>query len=88
MNAKQLVELYIAGQRIFCNADLSYGSLASMDLQGVDLWQATLVKADLGGTNLARANLREAVLIAANLSHANLSSVESSKPDRNRILQM
>ena len=72
MDAKELLKQYAAGERNFCNANLSGANLRLTNLSGANLSGANLSRADLFWAELYRANLFAVDLREANLSRANL----------------
>ena len=69
-DGEDILKKYAAGERIFCNADLSEANLSGADLSEADLSGADLSGADLSGANLRWADLRRADLRGADLSGA------------------
>ena len=72
MQAKELLEQYAAGKRIFHQSDLRQIILCGADLSEADLSGANLRNANLQFTNLFAANLSAANLKGVNLNEANL----------------
>ncbi|MGB5962619.1 MAG: pentapeptide repeat-containing protein [Coleofasciculaceae cyanobacterium] len=83
MDVKELLARYEAGERDFCEinlsgADLSYADLCGADLSHSNLRGANLSAAKLSGTNLFFADLSNTDLRAAYLSGAYLSNADLS----------
>jgi hypothetical protein len=90
-SAKELLERYAAGERVFHGAqlaganlkwaDLTRATLYGANLSNADLRGATLLAANLGGTELRGANLTEANLFDANLFEADLELADLTGAD-------
>ncbi|MGC1396695.1 MAG: pentapeptide repeat-containing protein, partial [Coleofasciculaceae cyanobacterium] len=83
MDVSELLARYEAGERDFCEinlsgADLSYADLCGADLSDAELCFANLTCANLSAADLSNADLSATNLIGADLVNANLSSANLS----------